>query len=64
MLGIFRWDIKGGRGALGEKLVLKRLNMLVSEMGSEPEGRSCGFGVERLECVQNKQTKLNGMLSL
>lgn len=32
--------------------------MLVSEMGSEPEGRSCGFRLERLQRVQNKQTKL------
>lgn len=54
MLGVFRWDIKGGKGASGEKLILKRLNMLVSEMGIEPEGRSCGFGLERLEHVQNK----------
>lgn len=58
MLSIFRWDIKGGKGALVEKLLLKRLNVLVSEMGSEPEGRSCGFGLERLEHVQNKQTEL------
>lgn len=46
------------KGALGEKLVLKRLNMLISEMGSEPGGRSCGFGLERLEHVQSKQRKL------
>lgn len=58
MLSIFRWDIKGGKGALAEKLVLKRFNVLVSEMGSEPQGRSRGFGLERLEHVQNKQTKL------
>lgn len=58
MLRIFRWDIKGGKGALVEKVLLKRLNVLVSEMGSEPEGRSCGFGLERLEHVQNKQTEL------
>lgn len=59
MLGIFRHDIKAGKGTLGEKLVLKKLNMLVFEMGSEPEvHRSCGFGLERLEHVQNKQIKL------
>lgn len=58
MLGIFRCDIKGGKGALGEKLVLKRLHTLVSEMGSEPEDRSCGRRLERLEHVQNKQIKL------